>query len=94
MRKAAGVGEGDLVQINLEIDTQPRITPMPEEFTLALKRNKSAKNAFDQLTPSRKKEILAYLNSLKRPDTLKRNIDKVIASLLKEGEGKNRISKS
>lgn len=83
MRKAAEVDEGDVVRIHLEIDTQPRTIPMPKEFALALQQNKSAKIAFENLTPSRQKEILAYLNSLKRPETLKQNIDKTVASLLK-----------
>ena len=62
MRKAAGVDDGDLVHLNLEVDTQPRTIPMPAGFALALKQNGSAKIAFGKLTPSRQKEILAYLN--------------------------------
>ncbi len=82
MRQAARVDEGDVVQLTLELDTQPRTIPMPAEFALALKQNGSAKFAFQKLTRSRQKEILAYLNSLKRPETLKRNIERTLASLL------------
>ncbi len=82
MRKAAAVDEGDFIHLTLEIDREPRITPVPAEFEAALRRKRSAQTAFDGLTPSRRKEILAYLNSLKRPESLKRNIEKTIASLL------------
>jgi uncharacterized protein YdeI (YjbR/CyaY-like superfamily) len=53
---------------------------------LALQKNRKAKTAFERLTPSRQKEILTYLNWLKRPETLKRNVEKIVAYLLKEAE--------
>ncbi len=45
---------------------------------------KRVRAAFEQLQPSRRKESLTYLNWVKRPETLKRNIGKVIAALLKK----------
>jgi uncharacterized protein YdeI (YjbR/CyaY-like superfamily) len=50
----------------------------------ALSRNKMAKAAFENLMPSRQKEILRYLNSLKTESSLERNIEKVIQLLLGE----------
>lgn len=81
MRKQAKVTVGDQVSLVLETDDQSRAVPMPAEFALALEEHAAAKVAFAQLLPSRQKEILAYLNWIKRPETLKRNIDKVIAML-------------
>ncbi len=81
MRKRAKVTVGDQVSLVLETDDQSRAVPMPAEFALALEEHAAAKVAFAQLLPSRQKEILAYLNWIKRPETLKRNIDKVIAML-------------
>jgi len=36
---------------------------------------------FDALTPSRRKEILRYLNNIKTPETLEKNIQKAIKQL-------------
>jgi hypothetical protein len=84
MRKRANVSVGDQVDLELEMDTQSRTVPMPADFALALQRNEAARTVYEQLSPSRQKEILSYLNWVKQPETLKRNIDKIIAKL--EGE--------
>ncbi|MBI2184146.1 MAG: DUF1905 domain-containing protein [Thaumarchaeota archaeon] len=82
MRRKAGVGVGDRIDVKLELDMEPRVTPMPMEFALALQRNSDAKAAFEKLLPSRQKDILTYLCYLKRPESLKRNIEKIIAKLV------------
>ena len=87
MRKRAGVEVGDRVDLVLDVDTQPRSVPMPKEFAAALRRNRKARAAFERLRPSRQKEILTYLNWLKRPETLERNTEKVVAGLLEQAEG-------
>jgi hypothetical protein len=86
MRKAARVDTGDEVVIAIERDLQPqeRVLAMPPALTHALEANPEANAAFEQLTPSRRKEILAYLNYLKRPDSVQRNVDKVIAMLTED----------
>lgn len=81
MRQAANVDVGDQVTIGLQFDSTPRKVPAPRKFTLALSKNKQAKEAFQKLAPSRQKEILRYLNGLKQPETLERNIEKVIQYL-------------
>jgi hypothetical protein len=81
MRRAAGVDVGDDVTVEVCFDPVPRIVPIPKAFQLALSKNKSARAAFRQLTPSRQKEILRYLNNLKQPVTLQRNIEKTIRFL-------------
>ncbi|HKZ86867.1 MAG TPA: YdeI/OmpD-associated family protein [Anaerolineae bacterium] len=81
MRHAASVEVGDKVRMGVRFDNTPRTVPAPRKFTLALSKNKRAKEAFQKLAPSRQKEILRYLNGLKRPETLERNIEKVIQFL-------------
>jgi hypothetical protein len=93
MRKKANVTVGDLIHVALVLDTEPREVPMPTAFAAALESNEKAKAAFEKLPPSHQKEILAYLNYLKKPETLKRNIEKVIKSLLKtQANGNQQIS--
>ena len=86
MRKKAQVDVGDEVHLSLAFDEEKRKIHMPEEFTLALQKNEKAKAAFEQLSPSHQKEILAYLNFLKKHESLKRNIDKVMTLLTKSGK--------
>lgn len=88
MRKRAEIDVGDTARLVLDMDERPRIIPVPKELASAFKENPEASAAFDELTPSRRKEILAYLNWIKRPETLKRNIDRTIAMLLKQAKSK------
>ena len=81
MRRDASVEVGDRVIVGVRFDSTLRTVPSPRKFTIALSKNKRARAAFQELTPSRRKEILQYLNSLKQPETLERNIRKVIRFL-------------
>jgi len=86
MRKQASVDVGDRGQLVLEIDADPRVVTMSDDFARALQKNSQAKGAFERLPPSQQKEMLTYLYLIKKPDTLRRNIDKVIARLLKQDD--------
>jgi hypothetical protein len=81
MRRAAGKDVGERIALTVEFDPAPRVEPMPPALRRALAVNANAKLAFDVLSPSRKKEIQRYLNGVKTPVTLARNVDKVIAYL-------------
>jgi uncharacterized protein YdeI (YjbR/CyaY-like superfamily) len=81
MRQAAGVDVGDQANIKIEFDPVLRKEGMPSKLIEALSRNKSAKTAFEKLTPSRQKEILRYLNNMKTETSLERNIEKIIRHL-------------
>ena len=81
MRRGVGLEVGDDAMVELEFDPDPRIVPMHPKFATGLSENKRAKAAFDTLAPSRQKEILRYLNSMKTEESLVRNIEKVIQYL-------------
>jgi len=81
MRKGAGVDTGDRITVSIEPDTGPRMPPFPEALQKALAVNKEAKAVWDRLPPSHRKEYLDYLNWLKTPESLERNVKKVIAAL-------------
>ncbi len=87
MRQRAKVEVGDRVHLVVRLDTRPRQVSMPAELAVALKQNPKAKVAFEQLTPSRQKEILTYLNALKQPESLQRNIEKLITRWHQQHEG-------
>lgn len=78
---------GQVVEIKIRHDHHPRTITIPPEFESALKKNKTAKTTFDQLSPSRQKEIVRYLASLKTTASLKKNILRALNFL----EGKERF---
>jgi len=87
MQRHAGIKPGDKVTITLCYDSVPRLEPVPTLFAQAMKKEKRAQEAFEKLAPSRKKEILRYLNNLKTEETLKRNTTIVVHYLSGKGIG-------
>jgi hypothetical protein len=81
MRRAAGSDVGDAVEVMLQADAAPRVEPMPPLLARQLAKAPRAKAAFGRLAPYRRKEILRYLNNLKRAETLERNVAKVLQML-------------
>jgi Uncharacterized protein conserved in bacteria len=88
MRKAAGIDVGDIANVKIEYDPEPRIVPMHPKLQQAFSKNKTAKSAFEALTPSRQKEILRYIGFLKSEESVKANVEKVINNL----SGKERFA--
>ena len=84
MRKSAGVGVGDHVQVRIKHDPASRELPIPDRLLELLHANEKAKTAWQRLSPSRRREILSYLNFLKTSAALERNIQKTVARLLEE----------
>jgi hypothetical protein len=85
MRREAGLRVGDSVRVSLRHDPAARRPPMPATLRRALNADPPAKAGWRLLPRSRRKEILAYLNSLKTPAALERNVAKVVRSLQEQG---------
>ena len=81
MRKAAAKDVGDTIEVRIDFDAKPRTTPVHLKLKNAFKENKEAKEIFDKLSPSRQKEILRYINNLKSPEIIDKNIQRVINAL-------------
>ena len=81
MLKDSGTALGERIKVEIEFDPRPRDVPINVELAAALKENKTAKRAFESLAPSRQKEILRYIGSLKSTDTIAKNVDRVISQL-------------
>ncbi|AJF63239.1 YdeI/OmpD-associated family protein [Streptomyces vietnamensis] len=80
-RHAAGVEIGEEVEVELELDTEPRVVEEPADFAQALDADPAARAAYDNLTHSRKREHVRAIESAKKPDTRQRRIEKAIATL-------------
>jgi hypothetical protein len=80
-REAAGVTIGDEVEVELELDVEPRVVVEPPDFARALADDPVARAAYDNLTDSRKREQVRAIESAKKPETRQRRIEKAIATL-------------
>lgn len=55
---------------------------VPDDLRRALARDRRARENFEKLSPSRKKQLLYRLNSAKRPETRSRRIAEVMAAVV------------
>lgn len=82
MRQASEVDVGDMAHVEVAFDPRPRTVPMNKVLAAALSKKRKAKAVFERLSPSRQKEILRYLNSLKIAKSAARNVQRVIRQML------------
>jgi uncharacterized protein YdeI (YjbR/CyaY-like superfamily) len=81
VRRAAGVEAGQEVDIDLELDTEPREIAVPPDLTAALAADDAARHAFDALSYSNKRRIVEPIEGAKAPETRQRRIDKSVEAL-------------
>jgi uncharacterized protein YdeI (YjbR/CyaY-like superfamily) len=77
-----------MVNIEIEFDPTDRTELMHPELMAMLNQLPEAKEQFDKLNPSRRKEIIRYINHIKLDETRKKNIERVIGHL----KGKERFA--
>jgi hypothetical protein len=81
VRRAAGVAAGEDVDVELELDTEPRVVQVPDDLAAALDADEAARTAFDRLTYSNKRRIVMLVDDAKTLETRQRRIVKSIADL-------------
>ncbi len=80
-RAAAGVAAGDVVEVTLELDTEPRTVEVPDELAAALAAKSGARAAFDALAYSTRKEHARQVVEAKAQETRERRIARIVAQL-------------
>jgi hypothetical protein len=80
-REKASVAGGQQVEVDIELDTQPRELSLPPDFTDALDRQPEARRAFDTLSYSRQQALVVPILQARTPDTRQRRIDKALTAL-------------
>lgn len=79
-RAATGLGGGDAIVVDLELDTAPRTVEPPDDFAAALDAA-GARDAWDRLAPSHKKAHVTAIEQAKAAETRQRRIDKAVAQI-------------
>lgn len=80
-REGAGVGPGDVVEVDIELDTEPRVVSVPPELAAALKRNPAAQRAFEALSYSNKRRLAEPIADAKTDETRERRVAKALEEL-------------
>jgi hypothetical protein len=84
VRENAGVAGGDEVDVDIELDTEPREVTVPADFQAALSRDPDASLFFEGLSYSHKSAYVLWIESAKKAETRERRIPDAI-KMLKEG---------
>ena len=83
-RASAGVAAGEEVEVDIELDTEPREVTVPPDLAEALERDVDAKRYFEGLSYSQKQRHVLPIEQAKTAETRQRRIDKAL-SMLREG---------
>jgi hypothetical protein len=84
VREGAGVAAGDEVDVELELDTEPREVSAPPDLVEALDRDVAARRFFDGLSYSNKRRVVLPIEDAKTAETRQKRIAKAV-SMLREG---------
>ncbi len=81
VRAGAGVAAGDVVDVDVALDTSTREVAVPADLAAALKKAPAAKKAFEALSNSNKKRHVLSVEGAKTAETRERRVAKVLAEL-------------
>ena len=80
-RTAAEVAAGDEVELLIRLDGTARTVDVPDDLAAALAGRPGARQAFDELSYSHRKEHVRSVQDAKRPETRAKRIDQVLAAV-------------
>ncbi len=83
-RANSGAAAGDMVEVDIALDTEPRTVAVPPDFAEALSHDAAAQRAFDGLAYSHQLRHVLAITEAKTPETRQRRIEKAL-SMLREG---------
>ncbi len=84
VRERSGVAAGDEVDVELQLDTEPREVVVPPDFATALAADSDAQRFFDGLSYSNKRRLVLQIEGAKTDETRQRRIA-TTAEKLREG---------
>ncbi len=83
-RRAAGVKGGDIFEVGLELDTEPRTVEIPADLAKALSQVSGVSELFDKLAFSMRKEYVRQVESAKAQETRDRRIAGIVAKMVEK----------
>ena len=83
-RAGAGVAAGEEVDVDLELDTEPREVTVPADLTAALQGDDAARQAFERLPYSHRQRHVLAIEEARTPETRQRRVTRAL-EMLREG---------
>ncbi|MET0773040.1 MAG: YdeI/OmpD-associated family protein [Candidatus Limnocylindrales bacterium] len=80
-RARTGLGPGAAIEVTLELDTAPRTVDVPPDLAAAMEARPGAREAFDRLSYSVRKEHVRQVETAKAAETRARRIERILDSL-------------
>jgi hypothetical protein len=80
-REKARVAGGDEVEVDIELDTEPRKLTLPPDFSSALASEPDAERVFEALSHSRQQALVQPITQAKTPETRQRRLEKALQEL-------------
>lgn len=80
-RAASGIKGADAIEVDIQVDAEPRTVELPADFAAALDADLQAKATFDKLSNSLKGYHVSQVTGTSNPETRQRRIWKSIATL-------------
>jgi bifunctional DNA-binding transcriptional regulator/antitoxin component of YhaV-PrlF toxin-antitoxin module len=81
VRERAGIGPGDSLTVEIELDEGPREVDVPPALERALAAEPEARAAFDRLSYTHRREYAEWIAEAKRDETRERRLAKAIEML-------------
>ena len=80
-RAGAGIQAGNMVDVSMALDAEPRVITAPCDLAKALRANPAAHAAWKSLSYTHQKEWVRALEEARRPETRQRRIMKTVSTL-------------
>jgi hypothetical protein len=84
VRDAAGLSAGARPTFDVTADTQPREVDVPDALAVALREDAGARDAFDALSYTHRREYARWIEEAKREETRQRRVARAV-ELLRAG---------
>ena len=87
-REAAGLEEGETIEVRLELDTEKRVVEPPADLRRALKAKPGAWEKWSKLSYTNQREQVEAVEGAKKPETRARRIEAAVRLALAAGKGR------
>ena len=84
-REAAGLRGGEIVEVRLDLDTEPRVVKPPADLVKALKAAPGAWDRWRALSFTHQREHVEAIEDAKQPDTRLRRVAKAVQMVRPRG---------
>jgi hypothetical protein len=81
IQRTAGVQRGDTIDVDLELDTAPRVIEPPSDLAAVLRSDKKAAAGWERQSHTNKREIARSLEEARRSETRERRLIAALAKL-------------